>query len=164
MLYFSYGSNMSSRRLLQRAPSATFVAVASLVAHELRFHKISNTDGSAKCDAFETGENDHLVYGVLYQMSSADKGLLDLAEGLGHGYDEKIVQVTSPDDELLQATTYYATNIDPTLRPYHWYKEHVVRGAWENGLPAQYVEWISGVNSITDPQPQRHEKELAIYL
>ncbi len=53
MLYFSYGSNMSSRRLLSRVPSARFITSASLPGHALHFHK-KGLDGSAKCDAYET--------------------------------------------------------------------------------------------------------------
>lgn len=50
MLCFSYGSNMSQRRLKARVPSARFIAVAERPDHRLRFHK-SAGDGSAKCNA-----------------------------------------------------------------------------------------------------------------
>jgi len=41
MKYFSYGSNMSIRRLADRVPSAQLVTVAKLPSHTLRFHKRS---------------------------------------------------------------------------------------------------------------------------
>ncbi|MGI9295941.1 MAG: gamma-glutamylcyclotransferase family protein [Pseudomonadales bacterium] len=162
MLYFSYGSNMSSKRIRQRVPSAEFIAVSTLSMHELRFHK-SSKDGSAKCDAFETRDQNSIVIGVVFEVSEPEKLELDRVEGLGFGYDEKIVVVTSTNGESMKASTYYATDIEPSRKPYHWYKEHVVRGAKENGLPAHYVENIATIESVADPKPGRHESEMAIY-
>ncbi len=152
---------MSSERILQRVPSAEFIAVSTLSMHELRFHK-SGKDGSAKCDAFETDDQSSIVIGVVFKISEPEKLELDRVEGLGKGYEEKIVVVNSTDGEEMKAATYYATDINPAHKPYHWYKEHVVRGANENGLPAYYVEKITSIKSITDPKPERHELEMAI--
>lgn len=52
ILYFAYGSNMSSARLRARVPSCRPIGIAFLPGHELRFHKRSK-DGSGKCDAFQ---------------------------------------------------------------------------------------------------------------
>ncbi|MGI9289150.1 MAG: gamma-glutamylcyclotransferase, partial [Pseudomonadales bacterium] len=153
---------MSSKRMLQRVPSAEFIAVSTLSMHELRFHK-SGKDGSAKCDAFETADQNSIVIGIVFELSEPEKLALDRVEGLGYGYEEKIVVVNSIDGEAMKATTYYATDIDPARKPYHWYKEHVVRGANENGLPAYYVETITAIDSVIDPKPGRHELEMAIY-
>jgi hypothetical protein len=56
MLSFPYGSNMCTRRLKQRVPSATLVRTAKHMGHSFRFHKRSN-DLSAKADAFILLEN-----------------------------------------------------------------------------------------------------------
>ena len=58
---------------------------------------------------------------------------------------------------------YYATDIDPSLRPYHWYKRHVLIGARENNLPAEYIEHIEAIEAIDDPDKQRCSREIAIY-
>ena len=162
MLYFSYGSNMSIRRLRARVPSAKFVAVATLATHKLEFHKAGN-DGSGKCDAAATGSAHHSVIGVVFYINRSEKPVLDRKEGLGYGYEEKIVAVTSTEGATMEAATYYATHIDSTLKPYHWYKEHVMTGARENGFPGLYLSTISNIDSIADPDPQRHNVELAIY-
>jgi gamma-glutamylcyclotransferase (GGCT)/AIG2-like uncharacterized protein YtfP len=161
MLCFSYGSNMSHRRLQARVPSARLVAVAELPAHRLRFHK-SAGDGSAKCDAEETGHPDDRVIGVVYEIADAEKPDLDRHEALGFGYEEKQVELTSGSDRL-QAWMYYATRINSELKPFHWYKDHVLIGARENGLPAAYIAQIEAVESIDDPKPERHGRELSIY-
>lgn len=164
MLYFAYGSNMSKKRLGARVPSAGFLSVATLSMHELRFHKVSHVDGSAKCDAFETGDEADRVIGVVFDIAVAEeKQTLDRIEGLGAGYDEKVVTVIPPSGEAVAATLYYATETDAALKPYHWYKEHVLAGAAENGLPDAYIRSFIDIESIPDHDTERHEKEMAIY-
>jgi len=162
MLYFSYGSNMSSRRLRYRVPSAEFNTVATLHGHELCFHKQS-MDGSAKCDAYETGDDRHSIIGVVFDLTESEKPMLDTYEGLGHGYDQKVVEVVTSSGHIIEAMTYYALIIDSSLKPYHWYKQHVLRGAREHGLPAEYTELIAAIDSLEDPDDSRHEREMAIY-
>ena len=161
MLCFSYGSNMSQRRLQARVPSARFIAVAELTAHRLRFHKPAS-DGSAKCDAEETGNPWDWVTGVVYELDDSEKPDLDRHEALGFGYDEKQVELKT-EQGTLRAWMYYATRINNSLKPFHWYKDHVLIGARENGLPADYITQIEAVESIDDPKPERHARELSIY-
>lgn len=163
MLYFSYGSNMSVPRLLERVPSARFIATACLEEHELRFHK-KGRDGSAKCDAFETGNPGHSILGVVFDIDRTEKRALDRVEGLGVGYEEKEVLLTDHTGGAIRASTYYATSIDSALTPYQWYKHHVLTGALENGLPENYVRRIEAIASTSDPQQERHEREMAIYI
>lgn len=163
MLYFSYGSNMSSRRLRQRVPSARFVTVATLHQHELRFHKMG-TDGSGKCDAHQTDNGMHAVMGVVFDIDSAEKAALDKIEGVGCGYETKATKVIATSGAGIEAFTYYATAIDSELKPYAWYKQHVILGAQEHALPAGYIdECIAAIETVVDLQLERQMRELAIY-
>lgn len=162
MLYFAYGSNMSVRRLQQRVPSARVLHVATLRGHRLVFHK-AGRDGSAKCDAELTARDSDAVRGVIYRMDLRHKVLLDKAEGLGRGYEQKTVALRLIDGTESKAITYYATHIEATLRPYAWYVEHVLRGAQEHYLPAEYLAAITAVPTVDDTDPRRHACELAIY-
>lgn len=162
MLYFSYGSNMSTARLIARAPSARALEVARLDGHALKFHKLGR-DGSAKCDAASTDDERSAVHGVLFRIPELEKPLLDRWEGLADGYGEKPVRVVTRAGEARQALTYFATRIAPGLKPYEWYREHVLRGAREHGLPTEYVRAIERVETVPDPDRARHERELSIY-
>ena len=162
MLYFSYGSNMSVRRLLDRVPSAKFITIATLHEHDLRFHKKSK-DGSGKCDAHKTNNHEHFIMGVVFEIAESEKPKLDKKEGLGYGYKEKTIRLTAQSGELITASTYYATDIDPTRKPYEWYKHHVLMGAQENNLPVTYITKIKNTESVNDPKPERHQREMAIY-
>lgn len=153
---------MSTLRILDRVPSARVVCSAQLPKHRLKFHK-KGRDHSAKCDAEYSNDAQDYLLGVVFDIAIADKSVLDRQEGLGNGYEEKLVSVFTEDGTCLTAMTYYATHIDPALKPYAWYKEHVLRGAREHGLPAEYIQIIAAVEVMPDPDQSRHEKELSIY-
>jgi hypothetical protein len=163
MLYFSYGSNLSASRLGARISAVRKVAVGVLEGHELRFHKVSHRDGSAKCDAFETGDAGHFVLGAVFDVTEDDRVSLDHYEGLHCGYETRDIRVRLEDGSRLAAFTYCATRIDPALRPFDWYLEHVLRGAREHGFSQRYIEWIAAIECTADPDPERRSRELAIY-
>ena len=160
--YFAYGSNMASYRLLSRIPGAIQIDTAMLAEHRLRFHK-SDSGESGKCDIEMTGDGADFVHGVVYQFSRIEKEILDSYEGLGIGYNEKPIELITKSGQALSGFTYYALIIDETMIPYHWYKEHVLRGAMEHELPEEYVESIRQTSSKMDPDYIRSERELAIY-
>lgn len=162
MKYFAYGSNMSLRRLQQRTPSAASIGLFSLAKHDLRFHK-AGQDGSAKCDAFYTGSAGDRVYGVLFELAQQEKHLLDHAEGLGAGYEEKRVCVVNENGCAVNAAIYYATDIDTRLKPFSWYKNHVLIGAQESKLTFDYIQKIIRTESIEDPDKYRCAQQRALY-
>lgn len=152
---------MSSKRLLSRLPSAKVAGVAVLPRHRLEFHKVSSRDGSGKCDVVQS--NCDKVFGVLCELEPEEKKTLDKLEGLNCGYDEKRVDVELESGVIVAAITYYATNINPELRPYTWYKRHVLEGAREAGLPLDYIAFIEEIPAVNDPDKNRESYELAIY-
>src|SRR5207248_632051 len=74
--YFAYGSNMLTKRLRERVPSARFSAVTPLSKHVLRFHKLSEGKAgsqSGKCNAYFTGNEQDVVYGVVFDIDRNEK-------------------------------------------------------------------------------------------
>lgn len=157
---FAYGSNMSSCRLRARTPSAMPVGIGQLAGHRLMWHKIGR-DGSAKCDIHETGRAGDIVWGVLFEIASAERPLLDQAEGLGNGYEHKGVQVLTPGGSVA-AGAYFATHIDAALRPFDWYWALVLAGAREHRLPGHYLSGLETVLTMPDPDAGRRERNLAL--
>lgn len=160
VINFSYGSNMLWRRIRARVPSARPLGVAVLRGHRLEWHK-AGRDGSGKCDVVLANDPAHAVHGVLYQFLAAEKPLLDAAEGLGAGYDEKQVEVEGSQGPI-HAWLYCATATDPKLPPYSWYKALVVAGAREHGLPAAYIERLEAVVAAEDADAERHALHIAL--
>jgi gamma-glutamylcyclotransferase len=160
--YFAYGSNMPLARLQQRVPSAKLVGAFFIKGYDLRFHMASN-DGSAKCDAFESGNTDDCVWGVVFDMLISQRPALDKAESLNVGYRAKLVEVTNYRGEKQEALIYCAIPIDATFKPYSWYVNHVLVGAIENKLPKNYIDKIKEIVSIEDTDSARAFKEYAIH-
>jgi gamma-glutamylcyclotransferase len=162
-LYFAYGSNMAVERLRARVPSARLLGIATLAGHALRFDKPGSMDGTAKCDASYTGNAADKVLGALYSIDAGELALLDGFEGVGHGYERKIVSVVSASNETVLAEIYVATHIGADLRPLDWYKEHVLRGARALQLPGSYIAAIEAVAADIDADETRRSRELSIY-
>ena len=160
MYYFAYGSNMSSKRLQKRI-NAVKIGNGKLLNYQLRFHKISK-DGTGKCNIFLTNNANDYVCGVIFEIDDNDKQKLDRIEGKGYGYDSITIDIELG-KKIIQADSYIATSIDETLKPFDWYKNHVLYGAKENDLESEYIEKIKSVSTIIDDNSNRRKKELSIY-
>jgi hypothetical protein len=163
VVYFAYGSNMSTARLRERTPSCKPLGIATLPGHELRFHKRS-IDKSGKCNAFARDNNNSEVIGVLFSFDPAERAKLDKAEGVGSGYEHAMVTVVNEKGRRRKVLTYLATPdyIDDDLKPYSWYKDFVLAGSREHGLPSEYIaEYIQSVDAIEDPDKTRDAKQRA---
>lgn len=162
VVYFAYGSNMWTARLRKRMPGCKPLGIATLPGYALRFHKRS-IDKSGKCNAFASG-NDSSVIGVLFSFDSAERPKLDKAEGVGRGYEPAMVTVINEKGRRRKVLTYLATPkyIDDSLKPYNWYKDFVLAGCSEHGLPLKYIaEYIQSVEAIEDPDKARDKEQRA---
>ena len=163
--YFGYGSNMLTCKLKDRCPSAVPIGICKIKKHSLKFHKVSHAnqngipDISGKGDIVPSESETDEVYGVLFKILKTEEKKLDKAEGYpDYGYDKKEIDVISiKGEKYTSVRMYFANDIDPKKKPYHWYKEQVVQGAKEHGLPEDYIKKIKAVESIPD-QDQEREK------
>ena len=158
--YFGYGSNMLTKKLKSRCPSAVKIDVCRTKEYTLKFHKVSSDDSGKGDMAKAESETDEL-YGVAFSIDKSEESNLDRAEGYGYGYDKKEIDVEGITKGPLRVWTYYATNINPELKPYHWYKGQTVDGAKEHDLPPDYIKKIEAFESIPDPDKERVDKETA---
>ena len=169
-LHFGYGSNMLLKKLQndgkedghRRCPTAEKKSNCKIKKHRLRFWKKSR-DGSGKCYIEYTGNDEDVVYGVLFSIDEIDHGYLSKEEGATSqysGYKEEKVSVITDDGEI-DAFTYTINGedkIDKTRKPYSWYKEQVVQGAIENGLPEDYIKKIEAFESKQDKDEKRRTR------
>ena len=155
--YFAYGSNLLTRRLRQRVPSARFSAVTTMSKHVLRFHKLSidkKGNRSGKCNVRFTGRDEDVVYGVVFNIDRNEKQKLDEAED---GYSTEVLTLTSRSGAV-PGFMYCVVDhslLDDSLQPYDWYKDLVVAGAREHNLPAEYIQQLENVESVKDPDKDR---------
>lgn len=152
MLYAAYGSNLHPLRLSRRLATARLLGTSFLDDWSLRFHKRS-VDGSGKC-SIQNGSSG--VHFAIYDISEADRQLLDTIEGVGSGYSEISIDVPGFGPCFSYAAS--DTHIDDSLIPYDWYKKLVLAGARAHGFPAAYIEKILSVASRRDPDLVRQQE------
>jgi hypothetical protein len=157
---FSFGSNMSSKRLLARLPEVKRIGTATLAGYKLTFDMLS-LDGSGKCSIEQSNEKGALVYGVVYQLTASEKAILDDIEG--PRYDCADIEVTLLNGERITAHCYIANTTDASILPYDWYIEHVHRGALEADLPNAYSENIKSRSTCQDSDKARAASEFAVH-
>ncbi len=159
---FAYGSNMSTRRMCDRVPSARAVGTGYVLQRRLAFHK-RGVDGSAKADARFSSRVAHRVWGVVYRLRCIEKPFLDRYETLGMGYDQLQVDVVIADSSFV-AWMYVARQeaIDSSLLPYSWYLNYIIRGAREHRLPRAYVDALKRTESQMDPDRARHQQNCQV--
>ena len=159
MKYFAYGSNMLTRRLTDssRAPSAVACGMAEAPGFVVRFHKVG-ADGSGKCTLVATSHDAVAAFGVLYEVADADAESLDRAEGVHvGGYVRRALRLRLSAERMVDAMTYVAgeRHLDASCVPFDWYRDLVVAGAIEHGLPPRYVEQLARVPAVPDPDAAR---------
>ncbi|WBU54329.1 gamma-glutamylcyclotransferase family protein [Paracoccus sp. SCSIO 75233] len=157
--YFAYGSNMLSSRLRARCASARVVGAAFADGYDVALDKIGR-DGSGKATLTPGGAGAH---GVAFELDDADLPLLDVIEGVGQGYDRRVVPIRCDGDQS-GAFTYIAPERfrDAGLPPFDWYLALIVAGAREHGLPAEWIARLRAVAVVPDDmqdRPRRIEAE-----
>jgi hypothetical protein len=161
VLYFAYGSNMLTARLRERAPSARVEAIGFVRKRRFVFDKVSEgaKSRSGKANIQASANEEDVVHGVVFSIGTNEVAALDEAEK-GYCKEENISVATAAN--VLTAFSYVAIETDATCVPFNWYKEFVVRGAAEHGLPADYIAWLRTLASQHDPADKRRTQMEAL--
>lgn len=136
IIYFAYGSNMLESRLKDRVPSAVPIGIGTLKDMKVLMNKRS-VDGSAKANLVDSPGD--VVYGVLYRINAAERPDLDKAEG---GYYCQSIEVLLAEN-IVEAFVYISQKLTGEPVAYDWYRDLIMKGARENGLPEDYIEYLS---------------------
>ena len=97
---------------------------------------------------------------MVFDFDPSQKKALDTAEGLGYGYQEKVVEVLM-EGKAIKVYIYVADDkyIDDSLPVYTWYKDFVMMGAEEHGLPGHCIAAAAAKDAIKDPDTKRDNLE-----
>jgi hypothetical protein len=156
LFYFAYGSNMCFARIRARLSSAERFSTARLPKHKLSLNKIG-TDGSAKANIVNSGDQNDDVFGVVFSMSPDELDILDQAEDEGTGYQRELLKVFDEGGNAIDVFSYRALLVDDQLLPFKWYLNFLTKGAKEHGLPAEYIAGIESKEAIEDSNVKRRE-------
>lgn len=147
--YFAYGSNMNQEQLLARGAKPKVVAAAKLADHQLAFFDYSGVwDGAEETVLPAPG---HDVWGVVYELSPADRERLDNAQDArldGSGaYFHSPVKVTDQEGKVYTVLLYKKNKLGDPRKPSQEYLNFIVQGAVDRLLPSGYVETLRGMES-----------------
>ncbi len=143
ILYFAYGSNMSTKRLRGRIPNVRLIGIAVLKDYAFTCNKASK-DGSSKGNI--TPLKGALTWGVVFEIPIDAISILDKAEG---GYTRNNVSV-SLDGKEMECETYISQKLSTEL-PYDWYMNYIIEGAHEHGLPTDYIHALTQIKVKKQP-------------
>lgn len=144
VFYFAYGSNLDSRQLRERLGAARAVAVAHLPGFTLRCNKVGR-DGTAKANI--DADPDGTVWGLVWELDNEALSRLDRFEG---GYERLPVRVALGDGRWVDCVTYASVKTDAALLPSVEYRDRMIRGAREHGLPPS---WIARLEALPAGDP-----------
>ena len=137
--YFAYGSNLELARMQRRVPSARSLGPAILSDYAWQIDK-RGEDGSAKANLRR--QPGALVWGVVYELEASHWPGLDACEG---GYARILVSLRAERGAALDAHTYVSEDLTPDPTPFGWYKQLMVDGARQHGLPPEWVALLEGL-------------------
>ncbi|XP_067652490.1 gamma-glutamylcyclotransferase-like [Haliotis asinina] len=144
-MYFAYGSNLLAERLLINNPTAQFLCTARLHDYRLTFDSPRDTKTMPWAGAPATIRKcpGCSVWGVIWQLDIADSDSLDRQEVF---YQRRMVTVTTPDGTTYTCRTYELDGeFDISHTPSPQYKDVIVRGAKQNGLPEAYISQLEAI-------------------
>ena len=142
LLYFAYGSNMYRKRLSDRIGFIDKWDNGTVLKKQLSFNKLGQ-DGSGKANLID--QEDEKAYGVIYQVNESDLIKLDRFEV---GYERKTLKVQSDNNGYVKAILYLANNLQDFISPNKEYMNHILRGAEENGLKQNYIDYLKSIPTI----------------
>ena len=143
--YFAFGSNLYSKRIRLKNPTATQITIGKLLNYKLGFKDLQETAwGGAPATIIED-TNSH-VWGVVWRLSQFDLENLDAQEGAPHIYNRMAVNVKGIKGIDYECYTYYLANyIDGPGLPSLLYLKVILKGAKENKLPEDYISNLQSI-------------------
>lgn len=169
MWYFAYGSNLNSRAVAEwcrhyghRPPAMKPGKPAILDNYRLCFPIFSEYWGGGIADiVYDPGK---YVAGVLFEMSEAEVGVLDLKvgrklDGAGKemGIYKRIEVKVAPlgKGEAVRATTYQGMNVERyNIPPTQHYMDLVVQGAYSFGLSIMWISYLQTFSTQVGRKPK----------
>ncbi len=134
--YFAYGSNLNKGQMKKRCPASRPIGKAYLPDYKFVY------DGNSKkwkgpVANIVPCENE-TVWGAVYEVTEECIKKLDSCEGYPNSYDRKQVNVVDENGKEYQCLVYLREALQEGT-PTKEYKQIVIQGAKDFGLPADYI-------------------------
>ena len=143
--YFAYGSNLRSVQMVRLCPGHVFLGPARLDGYRLAFTLPDEEWQGGVADVIPSPGN--AVWGALYLLRDTDLMALDAYEVFSpagpeeaNEYVRRLVKVTMVKaGREVEAWCYFVSAPRGPVAPSERYREALIEGAIERGLPSDYV-------------------------
>lgn len=115
VLYFAYGSNLSTSQMETRCPGSYVVGPAQLAGYRLTFDHSSRMWGGGVADIVPDPQSE--VWGLLYALTQEDIERLDRFEGYPSLYRREIVRVADAGGARRDAWSYMVARSEGAVPP-----------------------------------------------
>ncbi len=136
IMYFAYGSNLHLRQMKKRCPGSLFIRRAYLENYRFIYDGYSNTREGAVASIIKSPGD--IVYGGLFEITENDLQKLDRYEGYPWNYLRDYFDIADEKKSRYNAVAYFREGKRPGI-PSEYYKQTVVQGAEDCGLPEGYI-------------------------
>jgi gamma-glutamylcyclotransferase (GGCT)/AIG2-like uncharacterized protein YtfP len=123
-------------------PSAEALDRAQLPEHSLAFTRYSRSEKGGVADVIQ--RRGASVWGVIYRINQTCLGALDRYEDAPRAYRREKAIVLDASGQQREAFVYVA-NRTGDFAPSRSYRDRIVRGARERGLPDDYLRELEAV-------------------
>ena len=144
-LYFAFGSNMSSQRMIDRNIKFTERKLSYLEGYQLVFNKQSYYENQGYANIIP--KNNQIVYGILYYCEPGSLDTLDSFEGTPTHYQRHQIEITTGQSKVI-ATVYIACDnqCNNSLKPNKQYLNYLLGG--EDLLPNSYFNMLKSIETV----------------
>jgi gamma-glutamylcyclotransferase (GGCT)/AIG2-like uncharacterized protein YtfP len=149
-LVFAYGSNLDFDQMKSRCPSARMVYQATLPHHRLGFTRESKKRGCGVAGLIKAVGR--VVWGVVYQLSTADLRALDAHEGFDpsrekNSYTRRVATLQRDGEvhDLVDVFVYFDAPQPNPPPPNAAYKKLIIDGACAWKLPQPYLAELEAI-------------------
>lgn len=141
MKYFAHGSNMNHKQMVERCPEAKFVKRGYLENYCLVYDGWSVIRKCAVTNIlYSKGD---MVWGGLYEINQNDLAALDKREGYPDRYDKGEFEIRDDKGKPVKAIIYFRIG-QKEGKPSEEYRDTVIQGAHDCGLPEDYISFLAG--------------------
>lgn len=146
MWYFAYGSNLFTKRMLDRTGATLKARVGILAGYRLAFRRFINGNQTYATIVPMAGE---VVYGVAYLCEKEHIQKLDLFEGVAEKcYRRETADIKTETGESICCFVYIGDSLhEGDSSPSTEYLDFILMGAQEHALPLEYIQWIKKIAS-----------------
>ncbi len=162
MILFAYASNMNFDEFAGHVSSAVNLGTGYLPGYRFVFNMIGK-DASAKANVVPSNKPDAAVWGILIDLSEADRlKIFDPTQPWAQHLKLIPMDCIGSDGKTYKAHVFISkpNAVDDQLLPCDWYQQKLVAFARWQHLPEEYISSLAKMPHKYDPNEKRRLKRL----